>query len=84
MDGSPVEKVIAAFGDVNTFCEATGIPRKRVSGWAAPVDQKGAGGRIPAKHQGDILAAARLRGLALTAEDLIDMRPHVRAAEDCQ
>lgn len=86
MQESPVERVIAAFGGVNQLCAAAGLTKKRVHGWRTPVEQKGAGGRIPAKHQGDILRAARERGIALTAEDLIDMRDpgHVRTREDCQ
>lgn len=80
---SPVDKVIAAFGGVDAAAKAAGVPTKRVHAWAAPVEQRGGGGRIPAKHQGRILVVARRRRIRLAAEDLIDMR-HVRAAEDCQ
>lgn len=85
MQESPFEMVKAAFGGVNQLSEATGIPRKRVRGWGAPVEQGGSGGRIPAKHQGEILRAARERGVALSAESLIDMRdPGPSVPEDVQ
>lgn len=80
---TPVERVIAAFGSIAEASAATGIPAKRFHAWGAPADQRGADGRIPAKHQGQILHAARRKRIRLAAEDLIDMR-HVRNAEDLQ
>lgn len=80
---SPADKVIAAFGGADAAAKAAGVPAKRIHAWAAPVEQGGGGGRIPAKHQGRILHAARRKRIRLAAEDLIDMRS-VRAAEDVQ
>jgi len=75
---TPADKAIAAFGGVESLAKTAGC-----SVWRIYRLRKA--GAIPANLQGAILAAARERGLPLTAEDLIDMRtPHVRAAEDVQ
>lgn len=71
---TPVERAIAAFSGIESLAKASGHPVKRIRTWAAPVAQNGGGGRIPAKHQGSILKAARRLKLPLACEDLIDMR----------
>lgn len=81
---SPADRAIAAFGSIDALAKAIGVLPKRIHGWRASIEQKGAGGRIPAKHQGEILKAARERDIALTAEDLIDMRDAPETASEAE
>jgi hypothetical protein len=83
---TPVERAIAAFGSVESLATAISQSVHRVYRWRREKENGGRDGRIPDDAQPLILRAARERGIALTAEDLIDMRDpsHVRTREDCQ
>lgn len=84
LEKTPYSRAIAAFGGAPALADATGIRAKTIHSWGSPVELKGGGGRIPAKHQGAILKAARRLGLKLVAEDLIDMREPASVPEDVQ
>jgi hypothetical protein len=58
------ERVIAKFGGVQRVADAANVSRQAVWQWKE---------RIPAKHQNDLLVAARARGIDLRPEDFFDM-----------
>jgi len=77
IEKSPANKAIDAFGGVESLAKAA-----QCSVWRVYRLRKS--GVIPANLQGPILAAARKRGIALTAEDLIDTRIPASVPEDVQ
>lgn len=48
-----------------------GVHRTRVSNWKRPRSKGGTGGVIPQRHHVALIAAARERGVALSADDLL-------------
>ena len=81
---TPAGRAISAFGGVQALSNSTGIPAHRIYRWKQKGEKGGRGGRVPDEAQPTILAAARKLGLALSAEDLIDMRPPTSVPEDVQ
>jgi hypothetical protein len=71
-------RVIAKFGGAQVLGKAlarvSGRDRSRVYRWGYPKSKGGTGGVIPSSVIADVLTAARLEGVHLTAEDL-DPRP---------
>lgn len=61
---TPLTKVLDLFGSQRAVAEVCGVTREAVAQWKLR-------GRIPAKHQRSILIAARVRGLSITADDLL-------------
>ena len=57
------ERIIAKFGGVQRLADALGVSRQAVWQWK----------QIPAKHQGDLLAAARRLGVDLRPDDFFDI-----------
>jgi hypothetical protein len=73
------QRVIAKFGGAQVLGKAlarvnSGRDRSRVYRWGYPKSKGGTGGVIPSSVIADVLTAARLEGVHLTAEDL-DPRP---------
>ena len=68
---SPADKVISAFGGVRAAARILGRNASSISRWRKPVVEGGTGGRVPGGIQGAVLSAARMRGLNLSADDLI-------------
>lgn len=73
------ERVFRRFGGGMRLFESLqrlppGLPRpthrKVVYGWAAPRSRGGMGGLVPSRWMPSVLAAARMEGIILTAEDL--------------
>ena len=71
------ERVFAKFGGATPLAHALGrlnVSRRRVVSavyrWNLPVSKRGTGGVIPSSAMADVLAAARIEGIVLTAEDL--------------
>lgn len=79
-ENTPVDRAIAAFGSVAKLAEATGRSIHQVYRWRRKAEVGGRDGRVPDDAQAVILKAARERDIALTAEDLIDMRDASDAA----
>jgi hypothetical protein len=71
----PASTVIAAFGGPNAVAEILGIHRTNVASWKRPKAKRGTGGRIPVWHAEKLLAEAKSRGLALTAESFFRPMP---------
>lgn len=68
---TPAARVIAAFKGVRETARILNISSSTVSRWQKSKDEGGTGGRVPTKHQAEILRVAKERGVALTAEGLI-------------
>jgi amino-acid N-acetyltransferase len=68
---TPADKCIDAFGGVRALARALERNPSSVVRWRKPKDEGGSAGAVPSSLQGQILAIAQVRGLNLTAEDLI-------------
>ena len=80
------QRIFAKFGGayrlylaLSDLAEHTGDPSKKrskttVYRWDYPAAKRGCGGVIPSAALADVLAAAELKGIAITADDL-DPRP---------
>jgi len=69
---TPAQVAIAAFGNQAKLCQAIGSARSAPARWlGAREGQRSQPGDIPVPQIRAILAVAKVRGLALTAEDLI-------------
>ena len=53
------------------LAELAGVNRTTVWAWFRPVDRNGTGGLIPSKNQRVIYFNARMRGINITAEQII-------------
>lgn len=76
----PARTIIDRLGGPSKVSEIAGVHRTRVSNWARAKSVGGTGGIIPQKHVRKLLAAAREKGLPLTAEDFLPPET-VEAAE---
>jgi len=74
---TPADKCIDAFGGVRALARALERNPSSVVRWRKPKDEGGSAGAVPSSLQGRILSIAQVRGLNLTAEDLI-----LRTAKD--
>lgn len=75
------ERIIAKFGNARRLSQAMdrvakigGNPNRYrspavVYRWTYPKERGGTGGKIPSSAMDDVMAAARLEGIILTAED---------------
>ena len=68
----PASSIIKHLGGPSKVAEIAHVHRTRVSNWMRPKEKGGTGGRIPQAHIPILLAAARDRGLNITAEDMLD------------
>ena len=68
---TPAEKVIAAFGGVRPLARLLDRNPSSVVRWRRSKQEGGTGGAVPTGLQGKVLALARMRGIILTADDLI-------------
>lgn len=69
----PADTIIKLFGGTGIVARITGVHRTRVSSWKRPKTARGSNGRIPQNHIGVLLAYAREHGIAVKAEDFLDM-----------
>ena len=74
---TPADRCILAFGGVRALARALERNPSSVVRWRKPKDEGGSAGAVPSSLQGRILSIAQVRGLNLTAEDLI-----LRSAKD--
>lgn len=65
-------KVIEKIGGPKAVADILGVDVSRVYRWTYPKSRGGTGGLIPAKHQSDLLIAARAKGLSLKPSDFFD------------
>ena len=65
-----ISTLIAKFGGARALAEAIGRDPASVYRWSHPKSRGGTGGRIPPAAVPNILAAAKERGIAISAEEL--------------
>lgn len=75
----PAKHIIYALGGPSEVSRITGSHRTRVSNWMRRKEDGGTGGIIPFKHAPALIAAAKERGVELSADDFLPMQ--VEAAE---
>lgn len=64
--------VIAKVGGVDAVASALGLNVSTVHRWTYPKERGGTGGTVPTKHQRELLAVARERGIDLSPADFFD------------
>lgn len=67
----PASTIIRTLGGPNKVAEIAGVHRTRVSNWKRSKEDGGTGGMIPFKHVPALLAAARDKGVDLSADDFL-------------
>ena len=65
----PAARIIAKFGGVCRTAELLKLDKSNISRWATP---SGTNGRIPKKHHAKILEIAKIFGIEISPEDLIN------------
>jgi hypothetical protein len=65
-------RIIDKFGGKAAFQEQFKISDSRLYRWLIPEAKGGTGGRIPAKHQQQLLDLAREQGVDLKPDDFFD------------
>jgi hypothetical protein len=74
---NPAKRVIEAFGGPAKFADAIGRNVSRIHRWTYPEGRGGTGGAIPGgtKMLQTILDAAKVRGINLSLDDLVNADP---------
>jgi hypothetical protein len=67
----PAASIIDRFGGAETVQSITGASRTRVYRWTQPKSAGGTGGVIPMQHAVKLLAHAREKNIAVTADDFL-------------
>lgn len=67
----PARTIIDRLGGPSKVSAIAGVHRTRVSNWAREKSAGGTGGIIPQRHVRKLLAAAREKGVDLSAEDFL-------------
>ena len=72
----PARTIIDRLGGPNKVAAIAGVHRTRVSNWARDKNSGGTGGVIPFKHVPALLAAAKEKGVELSADDFLPAPEH--------
>ena len=72
----PARTIIDRLGGPNKVAAIAGVHRTRVSNWARDKNAGGTGGVIPFKHVPALLAAAKEKGVELSADDFLPAPEH--------
>lgn len=75
----PARRIVDLLGGPNAVANIVGVHRTRVSNWTRAKDAGGTGGMVPFKHVPAMIAAAKDRGIELSADDFL---PPVTAQEE--
>lgn len=67
----PAHHIVYALGGPSEVSRITGAHRTRVSNWMRPKNAGGTGGIIPFKYAPVIIAAAKEKGVDLSAESFL-------------
>lgn len=70
----PANSIIKRFGGLTAVSEITGVTVHSVMRWRMP-RPVGAGGAIPVKHAEALIAAAKMKGISLGADDFLPSKP---------
>lgn len=71
---NPASTIIGKVG-VQTVANITGAHVSRIYRWMYPKEKGGTDGVIPLKHIPALLAAAKAKGIALSADDFLPTHP---------
>lgn len=69
---TPADIVITRFGGVRPLARLLGKDPSTIHRWKMPASKGGLNGRVPSSVQLPLLELARQRGIALTADELIN------------
>lgn len=70
---SAAKRVAEKFGGVATLAQCLGTTRDCVYRWGYPKEKRGSGGNIPSRWHKPILHAAKIRGIEINPEDLVNV-----------
>lgn len=77
---TPAERIIDKFGGKEAFKAKFKISDSRLFRWLKPGAKGGTGGRIPPKHQQELLNIARAEGIDLKPDDFFEPPPQTSKA----
>lgn len=72
---TPAEAIIRKCGGHAAVAEICGVHVTRVYRWTYPKARGGSDGLVPTRHQGQLLAGARQRGVNLSPDDFFASAP---------
>jgi hypothetical protein len=75
----PARTIILSLGGPNAVAKIAGVHRTRVSNWMRAKEAGGTGGMVPFKHVPAMIAAAKDKGIELSADDFL---PPVASQEE--
>lgn len=67
----PAKSIVDKLGGPNAVAKIANVHRTRVSNWTRAKGAGGTGGTIPFKHVPSLLAAAKEKGIDLSADDFL-------------
>ena len=70
---SPAERVIEKCGGPQATASILGVHVSNVHRWKYPKERGGSDGRVPGRHQYDLIVGAREKGIDLRPEDFFDL-----------
>ena len=76
---TPADIVIARFDGVRPLARLLGKDPSTIHRWCQPAAKGGSDGRVPSAAQSRLLSLARERGIALTADELINGAAEITA-----
>ena len=71
----PAASIIRKLGGASETARICGVHRSQPGRWMRPLDNKGTGGFIPARHQPVILRHARAQGIDLEPGEFVEASP---------
>lgn len=77
---TPAQRVVKKMGGPTAVAKLLGVDVSNVHRWGYPKSRGGADGRVPGKHQQELLNAARARGIDLSPDDFFDPPPSAESA----
>jgi hypothetical protein len=75
----PASTIIKRFGGIAAVADMLKLNRTSVLRWTHPRERGGTGGLVPTKHQADLMAKARERGVAIKPADFFAAKRDVAA-----
>lgn len=70
----PAKHIIYALGGPSEVSRIVAVHRTRVSNWMRRKEDGGSGGIIPFKHVPALIAAAKQKGVELSADDFLPVQ----------
>jgi len=77
----PASTIIKRIGGIAVVADLLKLNRTSVLRWTHPRDRGGTGGLVPSKHQADLMAKAREKGVAIQPADFFAKRTPSKQGE---